>query len=381
MAFNFKKGFYMKKFKKIATIVLCLVVCATIFTVSTFAYTYTGESGQEYTIPNTIDGKYIHTIDSLNFNQTYSDDTYPIKTSSANFLKNDGVRIENNSIINDYYGTPYYYPYENSAQVEIELPNLSSGLYTVSFDMEFFGDGYYCTPSNSLLLLKSPGLGNFQTLMSITDGDISRYLDKGYNFSTLTGAKFTIEMTFNFDANKLNVFFVDLNGEYILYTSDLNNFPKDLPIVLRYQIQSNSSKNPHWSETTFSNFIFWRSGASFTEYELSLLKDYFDSISSSEGQLKYGPVIESLNKDIVDLGNDVDILENELSTMTDKYDNAKEGLENSNAVLNFFQGCYEAVHGVLTDIFGLEVFGFSFGNIAAVLLIAFFVIFILKLVF
>lgn len=63
-----------------------------------------------------------------------------------------------------------------------------------------------------------------------------------------------------------------------------------------------------------------------------------------------------------------------------KYDSAKEGLDNSNAVLNFFQGILEAVQGTLNTFFDLEVFGFQLGNIVAILLSALVVIVVIKLI-
>lgn len=75
-----------------------------------------------------------------------------------------------------------------------------------------------------------------------------------------------------------------------------------------------------------------------------------------------------------------DELSTELETITQQRDDAREGLSNSNAVLNFFQGIYEAVNGVLHTFFELDVFGFSLGSVVATFVIALVVIFIIKII-
>ena len=377
----------MKKYKKIIISFVCLAMLVSIFTVSTFAYTYKGESGEEYTIPNEIPAKYLQDIEKVYFNEKYENSDFPIKTSSGNFLTSQGVTIDGNSIINQLYNGYSSESYSNSCQVEIELPNYNSGTYHVTFDMEFEGNDYYCIP-RSLLLLKSPDMANFQTIVSFTDEDITRYLDRGYDFTTEKGAKFTFELRFNFDENKLVGLIHDTNGEYITYQNTLTNFPKDKSIVIRYQIQSGYTINCDWSAIRFTNLLVYRPKIHLTDYELSALKEYISNISASEGEIKYTPIIDNLNQDIVNRDSEINNLNEtisnlgeDLTEMTDKYETAKEGIENSKAVSVFFQGCSEAVHNFMSDIFGLEVFGFNFGNIVAILLMAFFVIFILKLVF
>ena len=69
-----------------------------------------------------------------------------------------------------------------------------------------------------------------------------------------------------------------------------------------------------------------------------------------------------------------------IDELQEKYENAKEGLDNSNAVLNFFQGILEAVQGTLNTFFNLEVFGFNLGNIVAILLGALVVIIVIKFI-
>lgn len=70
----------------------------------------------------------------------------------------------------------------------------------------------------------------------------------------------------------------------------------------------------------------------------------------------------------------------EIETITQQRDEAREGLSNSNLVLNFFQGIYEAVNGVLHTFFELDVFGFSLGSVVATFVIALVVIFIIKII-
>ncbi len=72
--------------------------------------------------------------------------------------------------------------------------------------------------------------------------------------------------------------------------------------------------------------------------------------------------------------------QNTIDELQSKYNDAKDGLENSNAVLNFFQGILAAVQGTLNTFFNLEVFGFRLGNIVAILLGALLVIVVLKFI-
>ena len=62
-------------------------------------------------------------------------------------------------------------------------------------------------------------------------------------------------------------------------------------------------------------------------------------------------------------------------------DAALEGVENSNAVLNFFQGILNAVQGTLNTFFNLDVFGFTLGNIVAILFVLLVVIVVIKIIF
>lgn len=85
-----------------------------------------------------------------------------------------------------------------------------------------------------------------------------------------------------------------------------------------------------------------------------------------------------------DLSGKYDALKSEYTTLSaanaelqGKYD----GIKNNVAVLDFFQGIYDTVHGVLIDFFDLEIFGISFGSVVCMLLCAGVVIFVLKLVF
>ena len=79
------------------------------------------------------------------------------------------------------------------------------------------------------------------------------------------------------------------------------------------------------------------------------------------------------------LNNKNSALQAEVDTITQQRDDAREGLSNSNAVLNFFQGIYEAVNGVLQTFFNLDVFGFNLGSIIAIFVIAVVVLFVIKL--
>lgn len=385
----------MKKYKKIFTIVLSLAMSLCIFTISTSAYMYTSESGNTYIIPEEYSGIQ-HNIPEINFaSYYYPHSMYPIYT--YRHIGAEGTVLEGNSIINDFYTSDELYSYySDSSFVEIELPNLTQGKYTVNFDLRYQGKTNLCMPEDDLLLLKTPGYGNYVNLLSFSYDDVEDWLNgTTYDFSCVNGVLFELELNFDFDTNILTFIIYDQTGRTIEVERSLDNFDgdmKNLPIRLRYQIQSGRYCNLNWQGTYIENFLLSTAPVSFTPDELTFLDSYIREIEITEGQLKweesaenssniYQSQIDDLNDEIFSLNIDIENLTAELEITEQKYQSAKEGLDNSNAVLNFFQGCYEAVHGVLNDIFGLEVFGFSFGNIAAILLIAFFVIFILKLVF
>ena len=88
----------------------------------------------------------------------------------------------------------------------------------------------------------------------------------------------------------------------------------------------------------------------------------------------------SLKSENITLKDNNSILQSELNTVTQQRDDAREGLSNSNAVLNFFQGIYEAVNGVIQTLFNINVFGMSLGSVMGILLIAVVVIIVLKIV-
>lgn len=383
----------MKKRNKIITIVLSIVMCASVFTISSFAYTYVGESGNSYEIPNEFDG-ILHDIPEIDFdNAEYTNGKYPLYTYKQIYA--EGTRLDDNCISNDYYQSDSRYAYyERPTYVEVELPNLSEGKYTVSFDLSYRGKGIFCMPEDDLLLLKSPNMGNFLTFLSLSYEDVENwYYGTIYNFYSDNGCTFKFELVFDFDANLLECYIYDLNSLCISYERSLSNFDdKSLPIRLRYQIQSDRYANLDWQATYIENFKFSFPPSNLTDDELAFIETYIREIEKTEGNIKwqqgavyseeiYKDEVDELEKEVTSLNSQVSSLNKDLSSMEEKYENAKEGLENTNAVSNFFQGCYEAVHGVLMDIFGLEVWGFNFGSIVAILLGAFFVIFILKLVF
>ena len=73
-------------------------------------------------------------------------------------------------------------------------------------------------------------------------------------------------------------------------------------------------------------------------------------------------------------------LQKSFDDLQKEYNTCKNSLNNSNAVVNFFDGIYKSVSGVLNQFFTLDVFGVSLGSIMAILIAAFVVIVILKIV-
>lgn len=106
-------------------------------------------------------------------------------------------------------------------------------------------------------------------------------------------------------------------------------------------------------------------------------------LSEKQNLINQNNVLSSEKQNLIDqnnaLNNNYSALQSELNTVTQQRDDAREGLRNNSAVLNFFQGVYEAVNGVLQTFFNLDVFGMSLGSVIAILLIAIVVIFVLKI--
>ena len=113
------------------------------------------------------------------------------------------------------------------------------------------------------------------------------------------------------------------------------------------------------------------------ELDKSNLTEQNNLLSNENQQLKTDN--SNLTDQNLMLNNNYSALQGEVDGYIKQRDEAREGLANSNAVLNLFQGIYEGVNGVLQTLFNLDVFGFNFGSIVALFLIAVVVLFVIKL--
>ncbi len=77
---------------------------------------------------------------------------------------------------------------------------------------------------------------------------------------------------------------------------------------------------------------------------------------------------------------ELEIQQKQYEELENKYNSAKEGLDNTNAITKLFDGIYGAIHDTLGIFFDMDFFGFNLGSVIAILLVAVVVIVILKFV-
>ncbi len=104
--------------------------------------------------------------------------------------------------------------------------------------------------------------------------------------------------------------------------------------------------------------------------ELKALQEQYDTIKEEKSNLiQKNSELEGSNSR----------LQKSFDDLQKEYNTCKNSLNNSNAVVNFFDGIYKAVSGVLNQFFTLDVFGVSLGSIMAILIAVFVVMVIVKI--
>ena len=409
----------MKKTTKILTCTFMLVFLISAIVVSAFA-DYTFEyNGQEYTLESVYEGEVYSVGGNFDFDSTKQH--HPDIYGSTYITDNNYLHTLSYNEMNEFYvpegssstmkGSDYF---------EFVLPYYANGCYDLSFDMVFnvndtttLKTATYFTPSTMVIdLLQNSmveGYVRVQTIDSETLENASviySFLESGA-FATEKVFRVTYNATFDFDNEMLIYRVFDAKGKEVmnfdnsldisLFASLNNDF-----IKLRFACASGYSRNTMFESMCVQNF---KCGTvcNFDNRQLEIISTYIKEVTDGnndyiaeleevvhiQGQDIAGlngvinqkdEEISGLNNTIAQKDSIITEKQNELAEMTDKYDTAKEGLDNSNAVLNFFQGIYEAVQGALNTFLNLEVFGFTLGNIVAVLLGAVVVIIVLKII-
>lgn len=402
-----------KKHKIIAAISMaCLLVaslCITCFADATF----TGEHGSTIYIPDVVDEVLFEKAEGFN-GGTMTDGTtlkFGAYFTELAFLKNEGRKyIVHNygSILTD----PNFWQYD--------LPIRDSGTYFFEYEFEIndldIWDNTVLYQDLSLYAMQSAS--NRVDVGKITDYLLMSASILGYDFSsnsTESEVTYSIKVShkFDFDNKELTTTLRDVNGKPYVIKNDITQFDYSAATInIRYQFTSGYASS--LSNTIFcKNIKYYKVAYQYSQEVLDAIMSqlqqfendaYNNGLSVNSGykeayndlckdhenlQTSYDNVMNDyfdlsdyasgLEDEVDNLQGNITYLEGELETMEGKYNSAKEGLDNSNAVLNFFQGIFDAVQGVLNTFFSLDVFGMNLGSIVAILLGAVIVIVVIKL--
>jgi uncharacterized membrane protein YeaQ/YmgE (transglycosylase-associated protein family) len=397
-----------KKHKIIAAISMACLLVASLCITCFADYSWTGEHGGSIYVPDAI-------TEELYYNP-YGFEGGALTTGG--YLNYSGYFTE--LALLRYLSYSYGDKITDPNYWQYEIPLADSGLYYLEYELLLYDfnvwDGY--TLFNDLTMSVMQSLTAKETIKIITDDFLHGNSSPGFD-CTLSSSesdniyRLKVRHKFNFDEKTLITELYDANNvKYeVINSLEKYDFTKG-KIRIRYQFKQGDIKTMS-TDIECKDLRFSKVEKELDADIYAALEDYFNKIendayhSGLSVNSQYKDAYEDLSKDhenlqtnydnimndyldmsdyasgledeVDNLQGNITYLEGELETMEGKYNSAKEGLDNSNAVMNFFQGIFDAVQGVLNTFFSLDVFGMNLGSIVAILLGAVIVIVVIKL--
>lgn len=316
--------------KKISKIIICCIMAVTVIALTCFTTfaTYGDNSGSYGSVtytPISNTGAYLEQLSM----PIVVDSTFP---TFGNYVSGTNRRFQT------YNNSGIY------ANVRLILPNKGGEYYVSSACMVKLDYTVQYDSKTLLNLLNSSASDTLFALPKVVDA-------LGNEYSRFAGAVSIDVYVKPYDEDEVvkTHYGFELRSSMFIKTSDipiLDNLPDNSAVAFHIK----------W---TPKQGLDYRS----PDLSISLPRD-FKPLSFSINEVNYEEAYDKGKLEGIEIGKDA----------------ALEGVENANAVLNFFQGILEAVQGTLNTFFELEVFGFQLGNIVAILLSALVVIVVLKII-